>query len=87
MTERKIFRFYGELKLLEAELAALRPDESVDEIVAALGQIGRAGRPLRVGIRYQQRRFILKDHITEVQQAAARHRAALLGEAAPAGVP
>ncbi len=87
MTERKIFRFYGELKLLEAELAALRPDESVDEIVAALDKLAaRAGR-LRVGIRYQQRRFILKDHITEVQQAAERHRATLLVEPAPAGVP
>ena len=87
MTERKIFRFYGELKLLEAELAALRPDENVDEIIAALDKLAaRAGR-LRVGIRYQQRRFILKDHIAELQQAAERHRAALLVEPAAAGVP
>lgn len=86
MTERKIFRFYGELKLLEAELAALRPDENVDEIIAALDKLAaRAGR-LRVGIRYQQRRFILKDHIAELQQAAERHRAALLVEPAAAGV-
>lgn len=87
MTERKIFRLYGELKLLESELAALRPDESVDEIVAALDKLAaRAGR-LRVGIRYQQRRFILKDHITEVQQAAERHRAALVVEPPTVGVP
>jgi len=87
MTERRIFRLYGELKLLESELAALRPDERVDDIVAALDRLAaRAGR-LRVGIRYQQRRFILKDHITELQEAAARHRAALLVDDTPAVVP
>jgi TRAP-type uncharacterized transport system substrate-binding protein len=69
MLERRIFRYYGELKALELELEALRPGESTAQIVAELEDLGARASRIKVPIRYQQRLHILMGHI-----ALARER-------------
>lgn len=74
LTERRLFRLYGELRMAEAQLEGLEPGADAEGLARALDDLaGRASR-LRVPLRYQQRRFILKDHIAEAQARVAARR-------------
>lgn len=70
--ERRIFRLYGELKVLEMELERHGSGAAPPEVIAELDQLARRANHLRVPLAYAQRLFILKSHIALAQQEAAK---------------
>jgi TRAP-type uncharacterized transport system substrate-binding protein len=70
----RIFRLYGELNLLEAELEALAPDAPTQDLAMQLDQLARRANRLRVPLGYAQRLFIVKSHILMAQQKLEKRR-------------
>ena len=83
LVERRIFRLYGELRLLEMELERRGSGAAPPEVSAALDQLARRANHLRVPLAYAQRLFILKSHIAQAQQDVEKSRAAPSGDAPP----
>lgn len=72
--DHRIFRLYGELKVLETELEQTGPGASWDDLAAALGGLARRASHLRVPLHYAQRLFILKGHIALAQEELEKRR-------------
>jgi hypothetical protein len=68
--ERRIYRLYGELKILETALDA--PGAAGRDVAAALDELAKRAAGLKVPLAYAQRLFILKNHIALAQQQAQR---------------
>jgi TRAP-type uncharacterized transport system substrate-binding protein len=77
MIERRIYRLYGQLKVLETELEA-RPGPAPHHLVAALEDLARRASHLSVPLRYSQRLFILKSHIALTKEEVEKRRRAAM---------
>jgi TRAP-type uncharacterized transport system substrate-binding protein len=76
MIERRIYRLYGRLMVLEAELEQARPGPASHQLLAALEDLGRRANHLSVPLRFSQRLFILKSHIAITKEEAEKRRPA-----------
>jgi len=76
MINRRIFGMYGELKMLEAELEVMGPDDSTHDLAEQLDQLARRANRLHVPNGYAQRLFILKSHISMAQEELEKRRVA-----------
>jgi len=72
--QRRIFRLYGELKVLETDLETMAPGDRTDELAAGLDDLARQANRLKVPLGYAQRLFILKSHIASAQQEIEKRR-------------
>jgi TRAP-type uncharacterized transport system substrate-binding protein len=63
MVERRIYRLYGELKAVEAELEQAGPGADSSHLAEALEDLTARANHVSVPLRYSQRLFILKSHI------------------------
>jgi hypothetical protein len=71
---RRIFRLYGELKLLETELIRRRPDSDVVDLAARLDRLEeRAGR-FRVPAAFASMLYMFRGHIAQVRARFDRTR-------------
>jgi hypothetical protein len=61
MVEHRIYRLYGELRALEAELE--RGGAGREQLAAVLDDLAARANRLSVPLAYSQRLFILKSHI------------------------
>jgi len=78
--QRRIFRLYGELKLLEAESETADPGRDDVDLDAALADLSMRAHRLRVPLGYAQRLFILRDHIAAAQAEIGKRQQASSGE-------
>jgi TRAP-type uncharacterized transport system substrate-binding protein len=76
VTERRMFKLYGELRFVESQLEGPEPAVVIDELAAALEDLGKRANRLRVPLGYAQRLFILKSHIALAQQQVEKRRSA-----------
>jgi hypothetical protein len=77
MIERRIYRLYGELKVLESELEQAGPGPAPDRLADALEDLARRANHLWVPLLYAQRLFILKSHIALARQEVEKRRLAV----------
>ena len=70
MVERRIYRLYGRLKLLETEMEEAGPGPAAGHITAGLDELAKDASHLSVPLFYAQRLFILKSHIAQAQARA-----------------
>jgi TRAP-type uncharacterized transport system substrate-binding protein len=85
MIERRIYRLYGQLMVLEAELEQTRPGPAPYQLLTALEDLARRANHLSVPLRYSQRLFILKSHIALTKEEVEKRQpvAMQLAEALP----
>lgn len=76
LIEHRIYRLYGELRKLEAELEAAGPGPAPHHLSIALEELARRASHLSVPVRYSQRLFILKSHIALAKEELQRRRSA-----------
>ena len=74
--ERRIYKLYGELMMLEAELDRGSGPAPYD-LVSRLEDLARRANHLSVPLRFSQRLFILKSHIALAREEAGRRPAAM----------
>jgi TRAP-type uncharacterized transport system substrate-binding protein len=74
VTERRIFKLYGELKIVETQLEAPNSTGHLDELTAALEDLEKRANRIKVPLGYAQRLYILKSHITLAQQQVEMRR-------------
>ena len=72
--DHRIFRLYGELKMLEADMEASGRDPGWDDLARALDDLARRASHLQVPLHYAQRLFILKSHIALAQEEVEKRR-------------
>jgi TRAP-type uncharacterized transport system substrate-binding protein len=77
LIEHRIYRLYGELKVLEAELEESAPEHIQHRLTAALEDLARRANHLSVPLLYSQRLFILKSHIALARQEVEKRREAV----------
>jgi hypothetical protein len=65
---RRIFRLYGELKFLEAEMEARGPKAEVKDLLDRLDRLEDRANHLRVPTMFAQLLYTLRHHITLVRQ-------------------
>jgi TRAP-type uncharacterized transport system substrate-binding protein len=82
LMERPIYKLYGELMRLEAELNQAGPQHA-PELTAVLDDLARRANQLSVPLRYSQRLFILKSHIALTREEANKRRQAVLKARSP----
>jgi TRAP-type uncharacterized transport system substrate-binding protein len=70
LTEHRIFGLYGELRELEARMEGLDAGPEAEELARSLDELERRASNLRIPTHYQQRRFILKEHIARARERA-----------------
>jgi TRAP-type uncharacterized transport system substrate-binding protein len=81
MIEHRIYRLYGELAALEAELEQAGPGPAPSHLATALEDLARRANHLSVPLRYSQRLFILKSHIALAKEEIEKRRGPVSGEA------
>jgi TRAP-type uncharacterized transport system substrate-binding protein len=81
MIEHRIYRLYGQLMALEAELEQAGPGPAPPPLVAALEDLARRANHLSVPLGYSQRLFILKSHIALAKEEVEKRRGAVSGAA------
>jgi TRAP-type uncharacterized transport system substrate-binding protein len=64
---RRIYRLYGELRLLDAQLDTRDPGAPVDDLRAELDQLERYANRMHTPLAFSQMLFILRDHINLVR--------------------
>ena len=67
VVRRRVFILYGELKFLEAELDARKPEESVKDLFDRLGRLENRANGLRVPIMFSHFLYTLRTHIDLVR--------------------
>ncbi len=80
MIERRIYKLYGELMMLEADLDRSSGPAPYD-LATRLEDLARRANRLKVPLRFSQRLFILKSHIAQARDELERRP-----EAVPGGV-
>lgn len=78
LIERRIYRMYGELKVIERELETSGPSDAVH---AELEALASRATHIKVPLPFAQRLFILRSHITQAQQDVEKRRTAAPGDA------
>jgi TRAP-type uncharacterized transport system substrate-binding protein len=69
LVEHRIYRLYGELRILEGELEKVGTDGPPEGLAAALDDLAARANHLSVPLAYSQRLFILKSHIAMAKAA------------------
>jgi hypothetical protein len=69
---RRIFRLYGELKFLEAELEARSPDAPVGDLVARLEELERRASHMRVPVAFAHLLYTMRIHAQMVRAGLER---------------
>jgi TRAP-type uncharacterized transport system substrate-binding protein len=77
VTERRIFGFYRELKLVERELELPGEAVALDRLAGELEALDRRANHLWVPLSYSQRLFILKSHVALAQEQVEKRRSAV----------
>ena len=72
--QHHLFKFYGELKLLENELGRRGAGESIDDLLSALDSLQQRTSKTFVTLSFAQRRYILKNHIQTAREQLEKHR-------------
>jgi TRAP-type uncharacterized transport system substrate-binding protein len=75
--ERRIYKLYGELMMLEAQLDRAGPGPPPYNLVAGLDDLGRRANRLSVPLRFTQRLFILKSHIAQARDEVEKRQEAV----------
>ena len=78
---RRIYRWYGELKYLEIQAQALKPDESRAELQKQLDQIEAKVTHAVLPLAFSEHAYVLKEHIELVRRKFRAPQAAPLVEA------
>jgi hypothetical protein len=76
----RILRMYGELRLLEDEMANAR---DTPEMVARLDRLAEQANHLRVPVAYASMLYSLRDHIDLVREGLKKHDKGVSGQALP----
>lgn len=84
MIQRRIYLLYGELRVLEAELASMSPDAPTRDVAMKLERLAKRANGLRVPLGFAQRLFILRSHIAMAQEEVEK-RESLARREPPAG--
>jgi hypothetical protein len=74
IVEHRIYRLYGQLRILEGELEEVGGGPALEGIAAALGDLSRRASHLSVPLMFTQRLFILKSHIAQALDDVERRR-------------
>jgi TRAP-type uncharacterized transport system substrate-binding protein len=74
LIERRIYRLYGELTVLELELEQAGPGPAPEHLTAALDDLAKRANHVSVPVLYAQRLFILKSHIALAQEEVEKRR-------------
>jgi TRAP-type uncharacterized transport system substrate-binding protein len=74
VTERRIFKLYGELKFAETQLESTSSVAHFDQLAAALEDLERRAHRIKVPLGYAQRLYILKSHIALAQEQLEKRR-------------
>jgi TRAP transporter TAXI family solute receptor len=72
--QRRIFRFYGELRFLERELESRGAGQSIDDLSSRLDRIEEKANHLRVPVFYSSMLYTLRMHISLVRGRMERFR-------------
>jgi hypothetical protein len=71
----KILRMYGELRLLEGEMANAHGGRHTSEMIARLDRLEEEANHTRVPVTYASMLYGLRDHIDLVREALKKHAA------------
>ena len=71
----KILRMYGELRLLEGEMANAHGSRHTSEMIARLDRLEEEANHTRVPVTYASMLYGLRDHIDLVREALKKHAA------------
>jgi hypothetical protein len=74
IVEHRIYRLYGELRVLEGELEEAGRGPALERIAVALEDLGRRASHLSVPLMFTQRLFILKSHVAQALEDVDRRR-------------
>lgn len=69
---RRIFQLYGELRLLEQDLASRRGGQSTGDLTARLDQLEKKANSLRVSVSYSNLVYTMRSHIRLVRESLKR---------------
>jgi TRAP-type uncharacterized transport system substrate-binding protein len=69
----KILRMYGELRLLEGEMANAHGGRHISEMIAQLDRLEKEANHTRVPVAYASMLYGLRDHIDLVREALKKH--------------
>ena len=84
IVEHRIYRLYGQLRILEGELEEAGRGPALENVAVALEDLSRRASHLSVPLMFTQRLYILKSHIALAQvEVEKRRRAGAAGEPAP----
>jgi TRAP-type uncharacterized transport system substrate-binding protein len=84
VVERRIYRLYGELKAVEAELEQADPTPDAAHLAEALEDLATRANRVSVPLRYSQRLFILKSHIALAREQLEKRQDNVVGRGATA---
>jgi TRAP-type uncharacterized transport system substrate-binding protein len=87
LTERRIFKLYRDLQLVEGVLEAPGPSQSPEGLLKALDELAHRANHLKVPISYIQRLYIVKSHIAMAREEVARRLHGQDGERAMSDQP
>jgi TRAP-type uncharacterized transport system substrate-binding protein len=82
LVERRIYRLYGELRAVEAELEQAGPGPNSSHLAEALEDLATRANRVSVPLRYSQRLFILKSHIALAKEQLEKRQDPLAGRGA-----
>ena len=80
LIERRIYKLYGELMMLEADLDRSSAPAPYD-LATRLEDLTRRANHLSVPLRFSQRLFILKSHIAQAREEVEKRQEAMAGGA------
>jgi len=84
VVEHRIYRLYGQLRILEGELEEAGRGPELEHVGVALEDLSRRASHLSVPLMFTQRLFILKSHIALAQaEVEKRRRAGQAGAPSP----
>jgi hypothetical protein len=69
----KILRMYGELRLLEGEMASAQGGRHTSEMIARLDRLEEDANHTRVPVAYASMLYGLRDHIDLVREVLKKH--------------
>ncbi|MFL5474381.1 MAG: TAXI family TRAP transporter solute-binding subunit [Gemmatimonadales bacterium] len=79
MIERRIYRLYGDLMMLEAELDRAASGPAPYDLAIRLEDLAKWANHLSVPLRFSQRLFILKSHIAQTRDEVEKRQEAVPG--------
>jgi hypothetical protein len=70
----RVYRWYGELKFLEQDVAAGPAQEEIPELLSRLDRIDRSVAQISVPLAYANQLYTLKEHIRLVRREILREQ-------------